>query len=120
MIRKKRSTQKIAIPSDDGILVGQQFKSSRAFVVATVDDGKILRQELRWNLISEIMTSPHGYYYNLADCNTIIVNEIGEGHTRLLGSINKEVIQTEETLVNNAFLIYLRKASLKAEKIKSL
>jgi predicted Fe-Mo cluster-binding NifX family protein len=120
MLRKKSSTVKIAIPSDDGILVGQKFKSSRAFVVATIDNGEILRQELRWNLISEIMTSPHGYYYNLTDCDAVIVNEIGDGHTKLLGSINKEVFLTEESLVNNAFRVYLKEISMKAEKIKSL
>ena len=94
---------KVAIPTNDGesILIG--FKGSRGFHVTTIESGKIVHQELRWNLLSRIMTSESGSLYNLDDCDAVIVNEIGQCQCARLKAEKIEIFQTEETLINKVF-----------------
>jgi predicted Fe-Mo cluster-binding NifX family protein len=99
---------KIAIPTDDGLIVRSSFSSSRGFMVATVDSGKIIHQEFRWNLFSEMIISEHGSLYNLCDCDVVIVNEIGECQCQRLKAEKKDVIITVETGINQIFGEYLK------------
>ncbi len=99
---------KIAIPTDDGLIVRTRFSSSRGFIVAKVKSGKIVHQELRWNLLSEMITSEDGYFYNLADCDVVILKEVGPTHTQILEMKNITVARTRETDVTTAFLQYLK------------
>jgi predicted Fe-Mo cluster-binding NifX family protein len=98
---------KIAIPTDDGLIIRQQFRGSRGFIVATILEGKIHRQELRWNLLSEILTSEHGYFYNLIDCDVVIVNEIGPRHHELLLARKKKITLTNQTEIPKALNDYV-------------
>jgi predicted Fe-Mo cluster-binding NifX family protein len=104
-----RKKMKIAIPTDDGLVVGKQFLGSRGFLVATIESGKIVHKELRWNLLSEMMTSEHGSLYNLCDCDTVIVYEIGPCQCQRLKAEKKEVIQTLESKINKVFGEYLNR-----------
>ncbi len=106
---------KIAIPTDDGLIVRQEFAGSRAFVVATVKAGMMVHQEVRWNLLSEILTSGHGFFYNLVDCDVVMVNEIGYGQRELLKVINKEIVLTDQTEITQAFINYLDSIPSKIE-----
>lgn len=103
---------KIALPTDDGLAIVRQFGYPKGFLVATVLCGKIVRQEMRRNLLSEILTSEHGMYYNLCDCQVVIVNEIGNCNRIYLQSKKKEVFLTKETMISNALIMYLEKLSL--------
>jgi len=98
---------KIAIPTDNGLIVGPQCRCSRGFLVATVKAGKIVRRELRWNLLSEILTSEDGLFYNLCDCDVLIVDQISEAHREHLKTKNKKIVQTDETNVGKAFVNFL-------------
>ena len=102
-----RKKIKIAIPTDDGIIVSQKFGYPKGFLVAIVISGQIVRQEMRRNLLSEILTSEHGMYYNLCDCHVVIVNEISNCHIEFLQSKKKEVVRTNETEISKAFCTYL-------------
>jgi predicted Fe-Mo cluster-binding NifX family protein len=99
---------KIAIPTDDGLIVRPKFCSSRGFLVATVKSGKIIHQELRWNLLSEMITSEHRYFYNLADCDVVIVKEAGSAYVQILETKNITIARTGETEITAAFLQYLK------------
>lgn len=98
----------IAIPTDDGLIVRSRFSSSRGFLVATVKSGKIIHQEMRWNLLSEMMTSKEGYCYNLTDCDVVIIKEIGPAHAQILENKNITIARTGETELMAAFLQYLK------------
>jgi predicted Fe-Mo cluster-binding NifX family protein len=112
---KQRFIIKIAIPTDDGLIVRQHFKGSRGFVVATMKAGMIIYQEMRWNFLSEIMTSEYGFFYNLVDCDLVMVNEIGNGQRDLLKVINKEIVLTDQTEIAQAFIDYLDSIPRKIE-----
>ena len=100
---------KIAIPTDDELTVRARFSSSRGFLVVTAKSGKIVHEEMRWNLLSEMMTSMHGYFYNLTDCDAVIVKEIGDRHQELLLSMKKNVARTRQTEIHKAIQEYLVK-----------
>jgi predicted Fe-Mo cluster-binding NifX family protein len=100
-------TMKVAIPTDDGEIIVQQCRCSMGFIVATVKSGKIVHEELRWNLLSEILTSEEGLFYNLCDCDVVIVNQLSERHRQTLKDKKKKIVETEETDVNKAFVNFL-------------
>jgi predicted Fe-Mo cluster-binding NifX family protein len=106
---------KIAIPTDDGLIVRQHFKGSRGFVVATMKAGMIVHQEMRWNFLSEIMTSEYGSFYNLVDCDLVMVSEIGNCQRELLKAINKGIVLTDQTEITQAFIDYLDSIPVKIE-----
>jgi predicted Fe-Mo cluster-binding NifX family protein len=99
---------KIAIPTDDGLHVRLTCCRSRAFLVATLNSGKIIHQELRWNLLSEMMTSKFGYFYNLNDCDVVIVKEVEDSHKKILISKNMNIVRSEEKEITTALLKYLK------------
>ena len=102
-----RKIIKVAIPTDDGLVIGKQLRGSRGFMVATIKSGKIVHKEIRWNLISEMMTSEHGTLYNLCDCDTVIVNEIGQCYCKRLKAEKRDIVLTVETKINRVFGEYL-------------
>jgi predicted Fe-Mo cluster-binding NifX family protein len=91
---------KIAVPTDDGINIHHEFSSSRAFLVITVNSGIINEQEIRWNYLSEMLTSKSGTFYNLFDCDAVIVNSISCYHRSYLTLSEKKVIETEVKLIS--------------------
>ncbi len=99
---------KIAIPTDDGVNIEPTCCTSRAFLIATIASGRIIHQELRWNLLSEIITSGFGYFYNLIDCNILIVREIKKPHELRMKSKDIVLVRTDETEIKEAFLHYLK------------
>jgi predicted Fe-Mo cluster-binding NifX family protein len=98
---------KIAVPTNDGLQVKQPCGRARAFLVATVVSGSIIHQELRWNLLSEWLTSKSGYYYNIQDCDVMIVMTTGNASAKLIKSKNRSTFQTTESEITAAFLEYL-------------
>ena len=101
---------KIAISTEDGLIIEQQCRCSRGFMVATVKSGKIVHEELRWNLLSEILTSEEGLFYNLCDCDVVIINQLSERHRAELKAKKKKIVQTDETDVSKAFRTFLNTA----------
>jgi predicted Fe-Mo cluster-binding NifX family protein len=107
---------KAAIPSDDGVTVRPGFSNSRGYLVATLSDEKIIRREMRWNLISEIMTSPDGFFYNLTDCDVVIAKEFGTYQKQKLALRNLEIRVTEVTDITGALKDYLESVRVPADK----
>jgi hypothetical protein len=106
-MKTKARKIRVAIPTDDGVSIKSGFSGSRGFAVAVVENETIIRQEIRWNLLSEILTSAYGMYYNLEDCDVVIVNEICDGHRDMLHGYRKEVVETGHTEIMSAIRYYL-------------
>ena len=102
-----RKRIKIAIPTDDGQIIGKKFRGSRGFLVATIESGRIVHQELRWNLLSEMINSELGVLYNLCDCDAVIVSEIGKCLYQRLEADKKNIIRTIETDIPLALIQFI-------------
>lgn len=97
---------KLAIPTSDGLTISHDFRQSRGFLICTLEQGKITSKELRWNLLSEILTSPDGFLYNLADCDLIVVVGICKYLETRLTEERKKIIRTEESNISTLLLQY--------------
>jgi len=99
---------RIAIPSDDGTSIVRNFGESRGFLVITIDKSGIHTQEMRWNLLSEMLTSDLGSHYNLFDCDLIMVDQISNCHCRRLEARKKKILRTNQNSVDYAVDTYLK------------
>jgi hypothetical protein len=99
---------KIAIPTSDGVNIGENIRSSRGFCVTTIKSSKIVHRELRWNLLSHILTNDEGALYNLHDCDAVIVMSISGCHKQRLTEKNKKVIETTHLLIEEAISGYIK------------
>jgi len=108
---------KIAIPTDDGLIVAQQFSSARGFLVLTIQLGEIVQQEMRWNSSHDIFTANNAYYSNLMDCDSVIVHGRGSNSRIYLQSLQKEIIDTDETIITKALIKYLNNSMLKETNV---
>jgi predicted Fe-Mo cluster-binding NifX family protein len=98
---------RIAIPTKDGLTINEHLSPAKGFLILTIQLGEVVQQEMRWNLQNEMITSDEGTYYNLADCEKVIVRELSFDQLKYLQSHNKEVIKTEETIITKVLMQYL-------------
>ncbi len=105
---------KVAIPTDDGRMIDCASKYCRGFYVATLSDGKVIREEVRWNLLSEILVSGLGFYYNLADCDCILLKKHQSDLGCRLKTKGIKVCYTNESLVSQAIQVCTRVHSVAA------
>ncbi|MCX6305211.1 MAG: hypothetical protein NT040_09590 [Bacteroidetes bacterium] len=97
---------KIAIPSNDGLMLCHDFGHSRGFLVLTVELGEIIREEMRWNKLSDILCSDDGLLAPIHDCQIVLADAIGNSSKALLAGKNIAVTHTSESIITNAFLQY--------------
>jgi predicted Fe-Mo cluster-binding NifX family protein len=98
----------IAIPTEDGFTINQHFTPNNGFLVSIIQFGEIVKQEMRWNLNPGIPTSEDESYKTLADCDKVIVREIGLNQSDLLQLQKIDVIKTDETMIMKALMQYMR------------
>jgi predicted Fe-Mo cluster-binding NifX family protein len=99
---------KIAIPTEDGLTINQQMMPAKGFLVLTIQLGELIQQEMRWNLPNGLTTAEEKSFRNLADCDKVIVREIGYNQRNDPRLQKKEVITTEETIITNVLIQYLQ------------
>ena len=98
----------IAIPTEDGFTINQHFIPVKGFLVSTLQFGEIVKQEMRWNLNPGIPISEDESYKTLADCDKVIVREIGLNQSDFLHLHKIEVIKTDETMITKVLMQYMK------------
>jgi predicted Fe-Mo cluster-binding NifX family protein len=99
---------KIAIPTHDGLNITPIFEHAKGTLVISVEFGEIIREEMRWNKLVDILNSPDGFLCNVSDCDTVLVNHISERCNKILTLKGKEVYTVNETIITSAFLHYMK------------
>ena len=99
---------KIAIPTDDGFTINQQFTPAKGFLVSTIQFAEVVEQEMRWNPENEMIPSKNEPYQNIFDCEKVIVREIDFNQTSFLQLHKIDIIKTEETIVTKVLMQYLQ------------
>jgi hypothetical protein len=100
---------KIAIPTDDGIMLSAYANSPKGYLILTTAGGEIVNEELRWNKLSEILTSENGNMYNLVDCSAIIVGGVTKELQNFLNPRQIEPVTTKEVIITKIIMEYLSK-----------
>ena len=98
---------KIAIPSDDGIMLAINPNNPKGYLVLTIAAGEIIHEELRWNVLSEILTSESGILYNLKDCSGIIVHSASDNGVKTPVSKQLTVHTTREVIITKVIMEYM-------------
>ncbi|MEI7660924.1 MAG: hypothetical protein WCK34_01940 [Bacteroidota bacterium] len=98
---------KIAIPTEDGIMMSSYAINPRGFLVLSVEGGEITAEELRWNKPGDILTQMNGVFCNLADCNTIIVNVATSDLQEWIKSQQVSVVTTNEVIITKVIMQYM-------------
>jgi hypothetical protein len=109
---------KVAVPTDDRINVRERFRGSRGFIIAHIEEGMIIHREMRWNLVSRMLTSEHGTYYNLADCQVILVRDAGEFEDSCTKASQKTIVQTDQQKIADALSEYVERFACTEGEIK--
>jgi predicted Fe-Mo cluster-binding NifX family protein len=119
---------KIAVASDDGATVNQHFGRAPYYVVATVEDGKVIGKEKRakagHHTFAGVCDEEHvdgqgrrGYSASSAskhaamaesikDCQVVICGGMGWGAYESMKSYNIEAIVTDKTSIDDALSAY--------------
>ena len=117
---------KIAAVSEDGISISQHFGRAPIYVVATVEEGKIVSKETRSKAghhtfaSQELQTAPgerHGYdtgaqtrhatmAETIADCQVLLAGGMGWGAYESMKSYNIEPVATDVANIEEAVTLY--------------
>lgn len=119
---------KIAAITDDGKTVSQHFGRARYFLVVTVEDGKIVGQELRDKAghhtfapqegVGHNHAAPHGFdpasqgrhgqmLAVIADCQVVLAGGMGQGMLQNLAQAGIRPILTEVRSIEEAVHAFL-------------
>ncbi len=98
---------KIAIPTEDGLTISQNFATAKEYLVSTIKLGEIVFQEVRLNPPGEIRASLERNYHGIEDCEKVIVREIDPKEMVYLKNHEKEIIKTREANITAALIKFL-------------
>jgi predicted Fe-Mo cluster-binding NifX family protein len=99
---------KIAIPTENGLTISPVNLRVKSFLVLTVQFGEILDEVIVQNLRNEPCTDLFSPGKILADCDMILVHEIESARMSEFRGLNKEVIETKETIITKAIIDFLK------------
>lgn len=94
---------KVAIPTNDGLTISQEFTQAQGFLVLTMELGRITSEELRWNSPADTPEFPS----TVADCDTVLACNIGPATMQLMAERHKEIELTRDPIITNACIHYL-------------
>ncbi|MCX6256359.1 MAG: hypothetical protein NTW49_00420 [Bacteroidia bacterium] len=94
---------KLAIPTDDGLMMTRNFGSAKGFLILTIKSGEITEQQLRWNISGNPGISDD----NITDCDGILVKEIEDKYRQQLNLKNKEIINSDDQIITKAVIHFL-------------
>ncbi len=109
---------KIGIASDDRKSIAQHFGRTLGFVIAEIEDGKILSEEYRENNFSmhmqqgEQQHGAHGHSHSaildaLADCDVVLARGMGRRIYDDLRGANIQSVITDQITVDGAFQAFI-------------
>jgi hypothetical protein len=98
---------KIAIPTDDGIMLSANAKNPKGYLILQVAGGEIINEELRWNKSAEILAADNEILSKIVDCSVIIVNSALNGFREYYESKQIEIITTREVIITRIIMEYL-------------
>ena len=119
---------KIAIITDDGKTISQHFGRARYYLVATIENGRVVKKEQRpkaghhtegMQQESHVAGEPHGFdrhaqashagmMANIADCQLVIAGGMGWGAQASLKQAGIDVHMTDKTDIDEALQLYIK------------
>ena len=98
---------KIAVVSDDGKLVSQNFDNAQFYVVITVEDRKMTRCELRHKLADSHFNQQNNPTIDINDCEVVLCGGMGRKIYESLEARKIDPVMTDINTVGLALRTYL-------------
>jgi predicted Fe-Mo cluster-binding NifX family protein len=95
---------KIAIPTNDGLLVIPEFSHFKGFLVVTLNLGEIISEEFR----EKTNGSPdRSYLTGIRDCGIVMARLIDAEERKRLEENGKKVVITRESIITRAIIEFI-------------
>ena len=98
---------KIAIPTDDGIMLSGSAKNPKGYLILTLACGEIVSEEVRWNKSACNSCHENNTLDKLKDCSFFIVKKIPNDPDELHLSKSVEVIISKEEIITNIIIEFI-------------
>ena len=98
---------KVAIPTDDGLHISQRCENAKGFFVATVENGTIVGEEMRWNPVPDPADPRTAALAVIEDCRIVIAGEKWQNCINLQSARDLEIVIADETIITNVIVDYL-------------
>jgi len=99
---------KIAVPTQDGLRIATDFGLAEAFLVLTIQAEEIIVEELRKNTLNTFLNKDKGPLALINDCSVVMVNNVDKVFYELIRENDMECLETEEILITNAIIHFLK------------
>jgi hypothetical protein len=90
---------KVAVPTNDGLTITDNFECAGAFLVMTFKGGEMIKEELRKLRFSEIINFEESFQEKVKDCQYVFYREIEEDSSNELKELEIKGIITPEKLI---------------------
>jgi predicted Fe-Mo cluster-binding NifX family protein len=97
---------KIAIPTNDCLMIAPVFETSDEFLILTIMLGEIVEEEIRQRQ-EPGKIDPDQIFPQLLDCSLIVVREISESSAQYFRSKSIRIMRTEEEIITSIVVHYL-------------
>ncbi|MCX6270274.1 MAG: hypothetical protein NTU44_03470 [Bacteroidetes bacterium] len=98
---------KVAIPTDDGLHISPNCERAKGFMVASVENGHITGEEMRWNPSPDPTDPRTAALAVIEDCNVIIAGDKWHNCAYVHEVTDKEIIVVRENIITNVLVDYL-------------
>lgn len=98
---------KIAIPTNDGILMAGSFEESKGFLILDIQLGHIQKEELVWKSNGNRLTHPVDDITLISGCSSVITENISEKNTAGLSAKGISLVRSHEQIITNTIINYL-------------
>jgi predicted Fe-Mo cluster-binding NifX family protein len=97
---------KIAISTNDGLMIAPAFENSDGFLILTLTGGEIIKEEIRRNSQPGPVEIQRAFS-QVSDCSVIIAREISESSAQFFKNKSIPIIRTKEEIITNILVHYL-------------
>jgi predicted Fe-Mo cluster-binding NifX family protein len=98
---------KIAIPTDDGLILSPELTTTKGFLVIALNLGEIVTEELRWTQFNGDGEDRSDLFARISDCGIVMALKISEEQKLALHAKNMEIFLTRETIITKAVMNFL-------------
>lgn len=98
---------KVAIPTDDGLHISSKCERAKGFFVASVENGKIINEEMRWNPEMDPADPRTAALAVIEDCNVVIAGDQLHNCIQMHPVPDKEIFVVREKIITNVMVDYI-------------
>ncbi|MHC1708121.1 MAG: NifB/NifX family molybdenum-iron cluster-binding protein [Bacteroidales bacterium] len=98
---------RVAIPTDDGLHISTKCERAKGFFVAHIENGRIIKEEIRWNPNPDPADPRTAALAVIEDCSVVIAGDQLHNCINMNPAPDKEFFIVREKIITNVMVDYL-------------